>query len=35
MRREIGVTSVSSGVDSVTLLELLGEGTFGKVFKGE
>jgi hypothetical protein len=35
MRREIGVASATSGVDNVQLLELLGEGTFGKVYKGK
>lgn len=35
MRREIGVASATSGVDNVSLLELLGEGTFGKVYKGK
>jgi hypothetical protein len=35
MRREIGVASVSSGVDQVQLEELLGEGTYGKVYKGK
>lgn len=35
MRREIGVASVSGGVDQVQLLELLGEGTYGKVYKGK
>lgn len=34
MRREIGVASVTSGGDQVQLLELLGEGTYGKVYKG-
>jgi hypothetical protein len=35
MRREIGVTSVSGGVDQVQLEELLGEGSYGKVYKGK
>lgn len=35
MRREIGVASFTSGVDQVQLHDLLGEGTYGKVFKGE
>jgi hypothetical protein len=35
MRRQIGVASVAAGADQVQLLELLGEGTYGKVYKGE
>lgn len=35
MRRDIGVTSGSSGVDELQLIELMDEGTYGKVFKGE
>lgn len=34
MRREIGVTGGSSGVDELQLIELMDEGTYGKVFKG-
>jgi hypothetical protein len=35
MRREIGVSSGSAGVDELQLIELIDEGTYGKVFKGE
>jgi hypothetical protein len=35
MRREIGVSSGSAGVDEVQLTELIDEGTYGKVFSGE
>ncbi|KAI8468110.1 MAG: kinase-like domain-containing protein [Monoraphidium minutum] len=34
MRREIGVTSGDGGVDELQLLELMDEGTYGKVFRG-
>jgi hypothetical protein len=34
MRQEIGV-STNQGVDELQLLELIDEGTFGKVYKGE
>jgi hypothetical protein len=35
MRREIGVSSGSAGVDELQLIELIDEGTYGKVFRGE
>jgi hypothetical protein len=35
MRRSMGAASFSAGGDQLQLLELLGEGTFGKVYKGE
>jgi hypothetical protein len=35
MRREIGVSSGSAGVDELQLIELIDEGTYGKVFMGE
>jgi hypothetical protein len=35
MRRSMGAASFSAGSDQLQLLELLGEGTFGKVYKGE
>lgn len=35
MRREIGASNGASGVDELQLLELMDEGTYGKVFKGE
>lgn len=34
MRRAIGVNSFSAAGDQLQLLDLLGEGTFGKVYKG-
>jgi hypothetical protein len=34
MRREIGVSSGSAGVDELQLIELIDEGTYGKVFRG-
>jgi hypothetical protein len=38
MRREIGVAQhtngTTSGVDELKLIELIDEGTYGKVFKG-
>eukprot|EP00775_Hariotina_reticulata_P003854 gene3854-4111_t len=34
MRREIGVSNGASGVDELQLLELMDEGSYGKVFKG-
>ncbi|WIA33746.1 hypothetical protein OEZ86_006861 [Tetradesmus obliquus] len=34
MRRSMGAASFSAGGDQLQLLELLGEGTFGKVYKG-
>eukprot|EP00775_Hariotina_reticulata_P009645 gene9645-9805_t len=34
LRREIGVSSTTSSGDKLQLLELLGEGSFGKVHKG-
>lgn len=35
MRREIGVSSGSNGVDELQLIELIDEGTYGKVFRGK
>ena len=35
MRRSIGVADPNSGADELQLVELVGEGTFGKVYKGE
>ncbi|KIZ04181.1 hypothetical protein MNEG_3785, partial [Monoraphidium neglectum] len=34
MRRSIGVATSTSGADELQLAELVGEGTFGKVYKG-
>lgn len=34
MRREIGVTNGTGGVDDFQLIELIDEGTYGKVFRG-
>lgn len=34
LRREIGVTSGTTGVDELQLIELMDEGTYGKVFRG-
>lgn len=35
MRRSIGATPSASSPDDLQLTEVLGEGTFGKVYKGE
>ena len=35
MRREIGASGGASGVDELQLTELMDEGSYGKVFKGE
>lgn len=35
MRRAISGARPSAGADDVELTELVGEGTFGKVYKGE